>query len=121
MPAAGAAARLLIVDYLDQGRYWDQPLKDAGGPFLLNPPKRDDLAGRLQSTGWSQDSFRDLGAEYQRWYVGLVEKTEAKRAAIKDLVGAEGYDHIHGLYGGLLKALQAGRLGGAIVEAKRQL
>jgi SAM-dependent methyltransferase len=113
-------ARLVIFDYVDPGRYQYDPLFDSDGPFLPHPPKVSELSDTtLAAAGWQLQKIKEINEDYQRWYVALVDKIEAKRAPIEALAGAEGYAHVHGLYSGLLTALRSGRLGGATIHARR--
>lgn len=119
---AGVAAencRLLIFDYVDRGRYQDDPILDSGGPFLPHPPKLPELSDTLLASGWRIQDVRSIDEDYKRWYAVLVDKITAKRAAIEALGGAEEYAHVHGLYSRLLAELRSGRLGGAIIEGQR--
>jgi ubiquinone/menaquinone biosynthesis C-methylase UbiE len=113
-------ARLVIFDYVDPGRYQYDPLFDSDGPFLPHPPKVSELSDTtLAAAGWQLQKIKEINEDYQRWYVALVDKIEAKRAPIEALAEAEGYAHVHGLYSGLLTALRSGRLGGATIHARR--
>ena len=54
---------------------------------------------------------------YIGWYTSLVEKIEQSRDVITDAAGQRGYDHVHGLYKGLLNAALTKKLGAAIIKA----
>jgi SAM-dependent methyltransferase len=116
---AAENARLLIFDYVDRGRYQDDPILDSGGPFLPNPPKLPDLSDTFLASGWRIEEVRSIDEDYKRRYGALVDKITAKRAAIEALGGAEGYAHVHDLYSRPLADLRSGRLGGAIIEGQR--
>jgi SAM-dependent methyltransferase len=116
---AKANARLMVFDYVDLGRYQDDPVLDSEKPFLPNPPMLADLSGLLKSAGWQMSSLVDLSDDYARWYAALVGKIEAKRDAIETLAGGEAFAHVRGLYSGLLSAITEGRLGGALIYAER--
>jgi ubiquinone/menaquinone biosynthesis C-methylase UbiE len=112
-------ARLVVFDYVDHGRYQDDPILDSGEPFLPNPPKLSEIPGTLAGAGWNLQDIEPIDEAYVRWYAALVAKIEAKRGAVEALAGAEGYAHVHGLYSSLLAALRSGRLGGAIIKSRR--
>jgi len=112
-------APLLVFDYIDCGRYQDDPILDSGGPFLPNPPKLSDLSDIFVASGWRIKDLRRIDKDYERWYAVLVDKISVKRAAIEEISGSEGYAHVYRLYSRLLSALRTGRLGGAIIEARR--
>ncbi len=116
---AAPGATLAIFDYVDTGAYQRDPLIDAGGPFLPHPVKRDGIESLLAGSGWRLQETKVIDETYVGWYVALVAKIEAKKAAIVARVGADGFDHVFGLYGGLLERLRAGVLGGALVYADR--
>lgn len=116
---AAPGAILAIFDYVDTGAYQRDPLVDAGGPFLPQPVKRDGIKDLLAGSGWLLRDTKVIDDAYIGWYVTLVDKIEAKRQAIATLVGADGFDHVFGLYSGLLKNLQKGVLGGALIYADR--
>ena len=73
----------------------------------------------LPATGWEVRRAETITAHYERWYTNLVAKIGAKRAAIEDLVGLDGYTHVHRLYSGLLERCRDARLGGLIILADR--
>jgi cyclopropane fatty-acyl-phospholipid synthase-like methyltransferase len=114
-----AGATLVLFDYVDLGGYRDTPIEDAGKPFLPHPPMRDDLERLLREGGWQLQSVDDLTADYARWYAALVEKIEAKRAAIEALAGPDAYEHVLSRYTGLLTAIREGRLGGAVIYGNK--
>jgi hypothetical protein len=52
---------------------------------------------------------------YIGWYTRLVDKIERARDKIADAAGQLGYEHVHGLYQGLLNAALQKKLGAAII------
>ena len=60
-----------------------------------------------------------MDADYVRWYEVLVKRIDSKRRQMEDLAGPAGFAEVHRLYNGLLDVLKAGRLGGAIITARR--
>jgi len=116
---AKADTLLVIFDYVDPGHYQDHPLMDRDIAFLPNPPRLSDLAQTMQRGGWQLETVRDLTADYVRWYGELVEKIASKRDAIVELAGEEIYEHVLGLYSSLLAVLREGRLGGAVIYARK--
>lgn len=112
-------AQVVIFDYVDPGRYQEDPLMDRDIAFLPNPPRLDDLPKTMERGGWQLDTVRDLTPDYVRWYGELVDKIAAKREGIVELAGEDIYAHVLGLYSALLAALREGRLGGAVIYARR--
>lgn len=113
--------RLVIFDYVDPGHYQDAPLMDSDIRFIPNPPRLRDLSQTLASGGWRLTSLTDLKDEYVRWYAYLVARIEAKREGIENLSSPDIYNHVLGLYSGLLAAVRDGRLSGAVIHAERQV
>jgi cyclopropane fatty-acyl-phospholipid synthase-like methyltransferase len=108
-------AALMIFDYVDRGSYQRKPIED--GRFIPNPPMRSRLSETLAASDWRVQASLGIDGDYERWYLALVQRIEAKRAAIEALVGADGYGMVLGRYDSLLAALRDGRLGGAIIHA----
>lgn len=109
--------QIIIFDHVDRGGYQDAPLLDAGEPFLLNPPRLAEMSERLASAGWRTLEIVEIHDAYIGWYTSLVEKIEQSRDIITDTAGQRGYDHVHGLYKGLLNAALTKKLGAAIIKA----
>ncbi|MEM7223833.1 MAG: class I SAM-dependent methyltransferase [Pseudomonadota bacterium] len=113
------AGRLMIFDYVDPGNFPDSDSAHMTAPELPPPPKLADLPDLLAAGGWRLDETQELHAPYERWYADLVARIEAKRPAIEDLAGAEGYTHVHETYADMLHDIRQGTLGGAIVYARK--
>ena len=116
---AARGATLAIFDYVDPGAYQRNPLTDADGPFLPRPVECDGIKDLLAGAGWRLQDVKAIDDAYIGWYATLVAKIEAKKEAIVALAGLDGFDHVFGLYSGLLKDLQKGLLGGALIYADR--
>ncbi|MEM7121939.1 MAG: class I SAM-dependent methyltransferase [Pseudomonadota bacterium] len=116
---AAPGATLAIFDYVDTGAYQRDPLIDAGGPFLPQPVKREGVEGLLDEAGWRLHDSTPIDDAYIGWYIALVAKIEAKKEAIVAHVGTDGFNHVLGLYSGLLDRLRAGVLGGSLIYAGR--
>lgn len=111
--------RMIIFDHVDRGGYQEAPLRDAGEPFLPNPPRLTEMRERLTSTGWQAVAISEIHDAYIGWYTSLVGKIERSRDQITDLADQQGYDHVHALYQGLLNAALSNTLGAAIITAVR--
>jgi SAM-dependent methyltransferase len=109
--------QLIIFDHVDRGGYQDDPLMDAGEPFLPNPLRLSEVRERMTSTGWQAPDIVEVHDAYIGWYTSLVEKIERARDKIADTVGQRGYEHVHGLYRGLLNTALQKKLGAAIITA----
>ena len=116
---AKSKTRLVIFDYVDLGNYQDVPLVDSGRPFLPKPLMLAELSETLEKGGWRLHSAKDLNHDYERWYVALVSKIKAKRDAIEKSAGPGAFEHVLGLYSGLLSAVREGRLGGAVIYGEK--
>lgn len=112
---AAPGAELLLFDY-SAGATAEA---DDGWDFLPAPLDPTALPVLLRTAGWELQDIEDITDAYVRWYVALVAKITAKRNAIEDLAGPEGYAHVLGRYSDLLARLEDGRLSGVIVRARR--
>jgi SAM-dependent methyltransferase len=109
--------RLIIFDHVDRGGYQDDPLMDAGEAFLPNPLRLSEVKERMTSTGWQAPEILEIHDAYIGWYTSLVEKIERARGKITEIAGQQGYEHVHGLYRGLLGAARQKKLGAAIITS----
>lgn len=116
---AHASTQMIIFDHVDLGSYQDEPLMDAGEPFLPNPLRLSDVSQLLTRTGWRAPEIREIHDAYIGWYARLVDKIERARDQITDTAGQPGYDHVLGLYQGLLNAALNKKLGAAIITTTR--
>jgi SAM-dependent methyltransferase len=110
-------SQMIIFDHVDRGGYQDDPLVDAGMPFLPSPLRLADVRARMTSAGWQAPEIREIHDAYVGWYTNLVGKIERAREKITALAGQPGYAHVLGLYQGLLNAALQKRLGAAIITA----
>lgn len=109
--------QMIIFDHVDRGSYQDDPIMDAGEPFLPNPLRLSEVSECLISTGWQAPDIVEIHEAYIGWYSSLVDKIEQARDKITDTAGQRGYDHVHGLYQRLLNAALKKKLGAAIITA----
>jgi SAM-dependent methyltransferase len=107
--------RMIIFDHVDRGGYQDDPLIDAGEPFLPNPLRLSEVRESMASAGWQAPDIVEIHDAYIGWYEGLVARIERARGKITDVAGQRGYEHVRGLYQGLLNAALQKRLGAAII------
>src|SRR5262249_2024791 len=110
---------LVLFDYPDRGGYHANPLWCDGQPFLPNPIRLSAIGATLGQADWELLEVEDLTPAYDRWYDTLIQRMDARRAAIINSVGADGFAFVRAQYAGLLGAIRDGRLGGAIVHARR--
>jgi len=115
---AGPEARLVLFDYVDRGGFVTSDFARTEEATHWRPLDLTALPGQLAAAGWALDAVRDLDPDYERWYVALLQRFEAKRDAITELAGDALYRHAWQVYRLLLDAIQQGHLGGAIVEAR---
>ncbi len=115
LAVAKPQTRMVIFDHVDRGGYRDEPLMDAGQPFLPNPLRLAEVERQVTGAGWQAPALRELNAEYAAWYQNLVGRIETARDRIAAMAGEAGYDHVLGLYRGLLTAARRGVLGAAVI------
>jgi ubiquinone/menaquinone biosynthesis C-methylase UbiE len=115
---AKPSGQLILFDYTDRGGYDRNPLMCDGDPFIPHPLRLSAIDDTLHRAGWQLTEVEDLTPAYERWYDSLLRRMDGKRAQIVDIVGIEGFHFVRGMYVGLLGAIQAGVLGGAIVRAR---
>lgn len=108
--------RMIIFDHVDRGGYRDNPLMDAGKPFLPNPLRLTEVKEQLTGAGWQAPELHELNDEYAAWYASLVGRIEQARDRITDIAGDRGFAHVLGLYRGLLNAARNKKLGAAIIR-----
>jgi ubiquinone/menaquinone biosynthesis C-methylase UbiE len=116
---AKPSGQLVLFDYTDRGGYGSDPLACDGEPFLAHPVRPGAIGDMLRPAGWQLTEVEDLTAAYDRWYDSLLERIDAKRARLVDVVGMDGFDFVRGMYAALLGAIRGGSLGGAVVRARR--
>jgi SAM-dependent methyltransferase len=116
---AAESGRLVIFDYTDRGGYRDNPLFCDGEPFIPFPIDLSAFGATLQQAGWEMLEVEDLSEAYGRWYGNLIQRMDQRRAAIISQAGTDGFAFVRAQYAGLLGAIQDGRLGGAIIHARR--
>jgi SAM-dependent methyltransferase len=107
--------QMIIFDHVDRGGYQDDPLMDAGMPFLPSPLRLSEVRERMMDAGWRAPDILEIHDAYVGWYTKLVARIERTRDAITDLAGQAGYEHVHRLYQGLLNAALHKKLGAAII------
>jgi hypothetical protein len=113
------SSRLVLFDYTDRGSYHDNPLWCDGQPFIPNPIDLSAIGSTLRQADWELLEVEDLTAAYDRWYDSLIQRMDARRTQIISSVSADGFAFVRGQYADLLGAIRDGRLGGAIVHARR--
>ncbi len=107
---AHAETQLMVFDYIDRGGYVD-PVP----PFeQLHFPEFEEI---LKDSGWRLTSVENQDAEFEQWYMNLLNKIVAKENKIIKLFGKEAYDILYKRYSLLLQAMQDKKLGGGIVYA----
>jgi SAM-dependent methyltransferase len=116
---ARPSGQLILFDYTDRGGYDSNPLICDGQPFIPYPLRLSGIGDTMHRAGWQLTQVEDLTGAYERWYDALVQRIDGKRAQIVDIAGSEGFTFVRGMYASLLGAIRSGRLGGAIVRARR--
>lgn len=114
---AAPGAKLRLLEYADpRGRFAAATL---GHPRFAwwRPLSPADIPQLLAGAGWTPAGIRDLGPEFQRWYVGLCARIAAKRESIVEAFGEVWYDFVAAEYGSILELVRTGELGGVLVKA----
>jgi hypothetical protein len=106
---------MIVFDHVDRGGYQDDPLMDAGEPFLPAPLRLADVRARMLETGWQAPDIVEIHDAYIGWYTKLLGKIERARDQIVAIAGEAGYAHVHRLYRELLDAARQQKLGAAII------
>jgi SAM-dependent methyltransferase len=109
--------RMIIFDHVDRGGYQDDPLMDAGQPFLPNPLRLSAVREHMTDTGWQAANILEIHDAYIGWYTSLVDRIERARDKITATAGLMGYEHVRSLYKRLLNAALQKKLGAAIITA----
>ena len=115
---AAPGAELRLFEYADpEGRFAAASSGRSGYAWWrpLDPRRLHEL---LAGTGWSLAESRDLGLEFERWYVELCARIAAQREAITDEFGAAWFEFARAVYAGILEMVRAGELGGVFVRAR---
>lgn len=108
---------LAIFDYVDQGTFRESELFQKPETRFWQPLILKNLSSQLAATGWRLTACRELHADYLRWYTDLVERFERLRGDLQEEFSPEWIDYAAGYYQSLLKAVESGSLGGAVVCA----
>ena len=114
---AEAGARLVIFDYLDRGGLAENPLVVNAGKIVPHPIEMSRIPDDLAAAGWKLDSATEENERYRRWYVELVARIERKRAEIVKLGGEGAVAYMLAVYGGMLRKIEGGLLGGVLLNA----
>ena len=115
---ARPGAQLVIFEYVDRGGFAATEFAGMEEAAHWQPLRLASLTGTWAEAKWGVESIRELHAEYERWYVALMHRLEARQAEIIALAGEETYRYVWRLYRLLLDAIERGALGGAVIYAK---
>lgn len=111
-------ARLVIFDYVDRGGFFSSSFSRRVEAGHWNPVNEERMAAQMATAGWRPLETRNLDAEYERWYAGLVDRFASRRAELEKIAPAEAIGYAAGVYEELLATIRAGALGGAIFVAE---
>lgn len=110
---------LVIFDYTQANRNsierWDFSGKQ------MNPVYIKDLLAWLEETGWSLIEVVDISAQYKMWYEDFLDKFEKNKTELLEEFTKEAVDIVERNFSFLLENIEAGKMGGAIIYAKRKL
>jgi len=115
--ASKAGGRLAIFDYVDLGDFRKSEFFQKSETHLWQPLVMDQFPGLLDKAGWRTTACREIHEDYRRWYASLVEKFDRLREALAREFPEELVEYAADYYRLLLKAVEHGELGGAIVYA----
>lgn len=102
--------QLVIFAYINRDNYID-PVP----PF--NAIKFPEFNNMLTESGWKLTAVENLDADYERWYVNLIQRIVNKHDAIIKSFGEEAYNILYHRYLVLLQGIKDKKLGGGIVWA----
>jgi SAM-dependent methyltransferase len=114
---AQAGARLIIFDYSDRGGLARDPLVVNAGKIVPHPIEMSRIPDDLAAAEWKLDSAEELNEQYRRWYGDLLSRIERKRAEIVALGGEDAFAYMIAVYGGMLRKIEGGLLGGVLLSA----
>ena len=114
---AQAGARLVIFDYFDRGGLARDPLVVNAGEIVPHPIEMRRIPDDLAAAGWKLDSAEEVNERYRRWYGDLLVRIERKRAEIVALAGEDVFAYMVAVYGGMLRKIEGGLLGGVLLNA----
>jgi len=114
---AADGARLVLFDYVDRGGFADSPLARLPEAAHWQPIRESQLRERMTAAGWKLETVRNLDADYARWYRELLARFTARREALDAIAPAAAIEHARRFFEEVLRAIEAGVLGGAIFTA----
>ena len=115
---AAPGAELRLLEYADPPGRGAAATSGRSSYAWWRPLEPGRLHELLSGTGWALAESRDLGAQFERWYVELCTRIAARREAIVERFGAEWLAFASAEYAGILEMVRAGELGGIFVRAR---
>jgi SAM-dependent methyltransferase len=109
--------QLLVFDYFLPEGTGGPALPEGSLPLLPNPPQLRTLDTMLENAGWHPVGSEDITDDYTRWYKELVERIQARKTDVENLVGPDGFAFVLRRYSELHDALARGQVRGAIIKA----
>lgn len=115
--ASRNGGKLAIFDYVDPGGFRESEFYQKPETHLWRPLIPDNAPALLKGSGWELTEYRDIQADYRRWYASLVEKFDHRREELLKEFPSELVEYASGYYRLLLDAVERGQLSGAIIHA----
>ena len=115
---AAPGAELRLLEYADPDGRFAAATGGRSGYAWWRPLDPSRLHELLAGTGWELAESRDLGLEFECWYVELCARIDARREAIVETFDAEWFGFARAEYAGVLDMVRAGELGGIFVRAR---
>lgn len=109
---------LAIFDYIDRGGFRQSELFQKPETQLWQPLIPIQAAALLKQANWELLEYREINADYQRWYAELVARFSRLRGELLTEFPEDLVDYAAHFYGLMLKAVEDGQLGGAIIYAQ---
>lgn len=108
---------LAIFDYVDRGGFRQSELFQKPETKLWQPLIPGEISALLKGAGWELTEYREINADYQRWYAELVAHFAHLRTELLQEFPTDLVEYAAHFYDLMLKAVEDGQLGGAIVYA----
>lgn len=117
---AGNNAELIVFEYTNLTPDGSKPFIDKNETHEhFYPIRFSDTEFALQQAGWQCYEIQEINEKYKDWYESLLMRIENKKNEAINLFGETAYEHAKNRYLRMHEALLNGRLGGAILYAKR--
>ncbi|HEY5742271.1 MAG TPA: class I SAM-dependent methyltransferase [Terrimicrobiaceae bacterium] len=112
-------ALLCLFDYVDRGGFCETAFAKKSETRLWRPMKLESLPADLEAAGWRLKECLEIHSEYREWYADLVQRFARRRQDLLGLFAPDLVAYAEDYYQAMLRSIEEGALGGAIVYAQR--